>query len=865
MIFNSCQCLCQWGVAIALLFVFLVPRAQPWEVDAGESLAISCLSHVQLEAKLKNWEVQTSDVDHDLKAICFTTDSVGFVGGGYWNGNTILRTTDAGLTWNEVNCPTNNVIYDIHFLNPDVGIAVGGNSTYSHQLIVKTYNGGTDWDVIMELDGNGDLLQDIYFVNDQVGYVVGTGSAILKTEDGGESWVNLNNVPSGNYTGVHFLNGSVGFAVGASGVVIKTQNGGQSWQSIDLAVGYRLNCIYFHGEVGFILGDNGICFKSEDGGANWQLFELGTLASLYDMKINPDGNGLISGRRGTILVTRDSGENWNQEYADFGLDINAVEIVGDNIAHAAGDNGAILKQHPLPQNYSVQWAPTEFLSDPNILDPIVSHPTSSMSYTVTVSDADGLSVSDNVSVVVYPANVQISSDPNPNPDSDPFQLYAGVETGLWKVINNEISGSYYDVHFINADTGFATGIYQGTGILVKTTDGGKTWNHRYTDFNGIIYSIHFPTEDIGYAGCAFGKLLKTTDGGETWVETQTQTTEHIQSIHFSDSNHGIGGCNSGITIRTSNGGQNWYTSDLNSSSTVSTVYMLNSNRCYAKGVGIGTQAFFQSESGGAYWSAVTLPEGFFSLNHVDFLNEDVGYMLGSSNNFTLLRTINGGESWEGVESEEGSLPDFDSGSFTEQFKGYTVSGGTLYNTMNGGLNWTEQYEYSWGNGESMHFPDESNGYVVGSNVIVKYSKAAIEYDIQWTPSEYILDPDSWYPMANPTESAVFNLEVSYNGECMASGSHEVLVPVGIEEQVLSNRLRLTPVPSRHHIDFILNNTSLLNVELSIYDLTGRQMHGRNIQLGGDQIYRLNHSYRPGLYIAVLKTDKETHTAKFIVE
>ncbi len=62
---------------------------------------------------------------------------------------------------------------------------------------------------------------------------------------------------------------------------------------------------------------------------------------------------------------------------------------------------------------------------------------------------------------------------------------------------------------------------QSSDIIMKTTDGGKTWIEIYNQENEPVFGlqdIDFYDENFGVAVGQFGKILRTTDGGDSWVQ-----------------------------------------------------------------------------------------------------------------------------------------------------------------------------------------------------------------------------------------------------------------------------------------------------------------------------------------------------------
>ena len=89
-----------------------------------------------------------------------------------------------------------------------------------------------------------EALQTVFFINEQVGFVAGGSGGIYKTIDAGKSWTNANTTVSLPVYGLYFLNEHTGFAVGGEsfcagadctppgGFILKTTDGGETWISV---------------------------------------------------------------------------------------------------------------------------------------------------------------------------------------------------------------------------------------------------------------------------------------------------------------------------------------------------------------------------------------------------------------------------------------------------------------------------------------------------------------------------------------------------------------------------------------------------------------------------------------------------------
>ena len=69
---------------------------------------------------------------------------------------------------------------------------------------------------------------NIFFADSKKGWAVGFGP-IIRTEDGGQTWMVQNNDTGTVLWGIYFDSPTRGWAVGANGVIIQSEDGGKSW------------------------------------------------------------------------------------------------------------------------------------------------------------------------------------------------------------------------------------------------------------------------------------------------------------------------------------------------------------------------------------------------------------------------------------------------------------------------------------------------------------------------------------------------------------------------------------------------------------------------------------------------------------
>jgi len=125
-----------------------------------------------------------------------------------------------------------------------------------------------------------------------------------------------------------------------------------------------------------------------------------------------------------------------------------------------------------------------------------------------------------------------------------------------------------DIHFTSADTGFATGTANPAsngGVILYTTDGGATWTTKHTTntLTDIVWKIQ-RLDALHWFGSIYSepvnddtRVLRSTDGGMTWEQlTVAETYTYVETIGFMNTLHGWTG-GEGTLYETTDGGNSW--------------------------------------------------------------------------------------------------------------------------------------------------------------------------------------------------------------------------------------------------------------------------------------------------------------------
>lgn len=196
-------------------------------------------------------------------------------------------------------------------------------------------------------------LTGVSFADVHTGWAVGHWGAILKTTDGGESWVlqrNDSKVDQPLFS-VYFKNAQEGWAVGLWSLMLHTTDGGANWSTVTLPpppgqkkADRNLYAIFADAKGSlFVACEQGRMMRSTDGGNAWTYMETGYAGSFWTGVALQDGVLLVGGLRGTIYRSADGGDSWQPSKTSFKSSVTDIVQLADKSAVAVGLDGVTLR------------------------------------------------------------------------------------------------------------------------------------------------------------------------------------------------------------------------------------------------------------------------------------------------------------------------------------------------------------------------------------------------------------------------------------------------------------------------------------------------------------------------------------------
>jgi photosystem II stability/assembly factor-like uncharacterized protein len=290
---------------------------------------------LSLNAQDSGWQLLSPlPQTNTLKAIQFVDSLTGWAVG---EAGTILKTSDAGETWQTQSVASIQNINSMHFLNNQIGWIVGSG-------LYKTTNGGATWQML-----NIPFLANFYsihFSDEQNGVGVGANGSIFRTTNGGNSWVDKSFNILLPFWDVYFVSPQVGWVCGEEGWLIQTTNGGATWKnrSVNDFVGL-LGIQFTSNGKGFCMGTNGFSsklYKSSVGDSVWQ-FASNLQGNVLAFHMVTDSSGYAVNSDGLIHNTTNGGSSWSSQQSPSTDALYGVHFINSQKGMAVGSGGRMLR------------------------------------------------------------------------------------------------------------------------------------------------------------------------------------------------------------------------------------------------------------------------------------------------------------------------------------------------------------------------------------------------------------------------------------------------------------------------------------------------------------------------------------------
>jgi photosystem II stability/assembly factor-like uncharacterized protein len=264
----------------------------------------------------------------------------------------ILVSSDHGRSWQQAKVPVSVTLTSVNFASPLLGWAVGHGG-----VILHSADGGRTW--AKQLDGVGAAQAELAAATQEAGDDDASQRRLRDAKRVAEEG------PDKPFLDVRFWSPADGVVVGAYGALLRTHDGGQSWVSarggLSNPKGKHLYSIQVAGDELYITGEQGSLFRSRDHGRHFDVLTTPYKGTFFGVVAVPGQELLAYGLRGHVFRSTDEGVSWERQDIGQAITVTSGQRRPDGTIVLVDESGRVLlrpasggvfKAAKLPQPFS---------------------------------------------------------------------------------------------------------------------------------------------------------------------------------------------------------------------------------------------------------------------------------------------------------------------------------------------------------------------------------------------------------------------------------------------------------------------------------------------------------------------------------
>ncbi len=203
---------------------------------------------------------------------------------------------------------------------------------------------GESWQQV-EVVPTRSTLTSVFSAGDRL-WAGGHDAVIITSGDGGETWTQQFFAPDRQQAvmDIYFTDENNGVAIGSYGLYLKTRDGGQTWEdaTVDPESDFHLNSLVrFNDGRRLIAGEAGYSYRSYDDGETWEAIEMPYQGSMWGALMTNGGCVLFYGLRGHVIESCDFGSSWTELETGSESSISGA-AEHDGLVLLAANSGTVL-------------------------------------------------------------------------------------------------------------------------------------------------------------------------------------------------------------------------------------------------------------------------------------------------------------------------------------------------------------------------------------------------------------------------------------------------------------------------------------------------------------------------------------------
>lgn len=595
------------------------------------------------------------------------------------------------------------------------------------------------------------------FLDNDRGVAIGAWGTVLKTRDGGDTWVLVDPLTSVYLKGIVHLGNDKLLLCGDQGLILTTDFSFSHADTFHAGDAYDLNTIHFlDAQKGFCAGTRGIFLTTEDGGKSWSQIIINPDYAFNDLAFPGDSTVYLSGINnnqaasldGVLLKSTDEGRSWSLVHQDY-WNFNAVSFITPLQGYICCTGGEIIKTFDggITWGYNSLW--NSAISD-------IFFENQQTGWCLISGDLFQTTDSGNT----WNHLTRVGNTSRLIKTGRGYFAY-GTGGGIyfssngqvpWQKQTKGINNNLIKVLFPDDRNGFIL----GDSILLTTHDSGNNWSQLSYPFRGL-YAADFESDQSGVLFNGSG-VFYTENGGVTWNTGSgfTYLTGIYDCAFAGEGTCFLTGINYGHFFanakffRSDDHGKNWAEIQICDGSIITDLFFLKNGTGFAAGF---SGACYKTTDHGATWQKKSI-ESRLNSWHISFSSSTTGMIAGVYEAITggqyarIYKTDNGGESWEMVRADTTMFgSEFSGIHMINNLKAYAAYyDGRILETLDGGMTWTEAYAGNWLSGMG----GAEDAFAVGNfgTILTTNSHARISNGINWIDDKEF--PVTTYP--NPFSS-----------------------------------------------------------------------------------------------------------------